>query len=305
MKSYTHRLALIFFFVGLPITVFSEDWSELYGTELGDVVYVDKSSIKVEGDVAMGTFLINFSTPEPFNNALSKLQDVSFDCSTSQFQVLNDQFFSKKNATGKLLQDSNWPMPKMGFPKGSSWDMQYQYMCTFVASSTNLSSQYNELIERIEENNNALLTLGFSNTFGRIDACKLAATNEKDDYALNKWKAAEVYFTDVYSHYYSLARLMSREMNLNVPDAVDISFLDSNFENSETYKSRYRQTLGSDECFDFGDGSIYLLMGEVGLGLIHQSSKMTWEKFETTFPETAPVIEQVINELFPDNFVFE
>ena len=147
--------------------------------------------------------------------------------------------------------------------------------------------------------------MGFSTTFSRIDACKQVATNEKDDYALNKWKAAEVYFNDVYLHYYSLARLMSYEMNLNVPDAVNVSVLDSNFEESETYRSMYKQTLKSNECFDFGDGSIYLLIGDVGLGVIHMSSKLTWDRFKLTFPESAPTIVQIINERFPDNFVFE
>lgn len=305
MRPFFQLLCIIPLFIGLPITVFSEDWSELFGTELGDVVYVNKSSIKIEDNIVSGTFLINYPTTEPFNNALSNVQDVSFDCNTSQFQVLNDKFFSNQNAKGKLLQDSNWPMPKMGFPKGSSWELKHQYMCSFLASSTILNSPYNELIERIQENNQALITLGFSTTFSRIDACKQVATNEKDDYALNKWKAAEVYFNDVYLHYYSLARLMSYEMNLNVPDAVNISVLDSNFEESETYKSMYKQTLKSNECFDFGDGSIYLLMGDVGLGVIHMYSKLTWDRFKLTFPESATTIVQIINERFPDNFVFE
>ena len=305
MQMLLKLLCLIPLFIGLPKTVLSEDWSELLGTELGDVVYIDKTTIKVEDNLVTGKFLINYSTPEPFNNALSNVQHVSFDCSTSQFQVLNDQFFSNQNATGKLLQDSNWPMPKMRIPRGSSWDIRYQYMCTFATSSSNLSRQYSELIERIEENNNALIMLGYSNTFGRIDACKLVATDKKDDYAFEMWKGAEDYFSDIYLHYSSLAYLMSLNMNRNVPDAIDISLLESDFTNSGAYESRYRQTLESDECFDFGDESVYRSMGEVGLWLIHSSSKMTWQRFETTFPENALYIKSAINERYPHNFVFE
>ena len=98
-------------------------------TAAGDEFYFDPKTVSRTGDVVSVDVLMSYGHADPFNKAWSSVQNTKFDCKTKEFQIMNDKFFSQKMGKGKVVQASNWPMPKFEAPEGSTWRMVLELVC--------------------------------------------------------------------------------------------------------------------------------------------------------------------------------
>ena len=173
------------------------------------------------------------------------------------------------------------------------------FLLTFSFSAR--SETFPELTKRV---NNIKIAFEMSNNkqLGRIDGCKKTALNKNDKISYRKWigasefiiKESEIYFL---THYF-----MRDAINNDVKNTIHP--INLKVKETQIYKNDYKSFLNSDECFQFGKGSIYSLMG-MAISLLDMSTKQAWRVFNKIYPKASNNIIYAIKTDWPKTKLFD
>lgn len=118
-----------FVFGGGEVTETSKDWTNVVKTAAGDSYFIDLESIIKDGNTLTVMVLNDYGYPDPFNKSKSSVQKMWFHCKTAEMQLLTDAFYSDQMAKGRIVQASDFPMPKMNMPDDSTWKVVADLAC--------------------------------------------------------------------------------------------------------------------------------------------------------------------------------
>ena len=107
----------------------SGDWTFVVKTAAGDRYFIDRPSIIKDGETLTVMVLNDYGYPDPFNKSKSSVQKMWFHCRTAEMQLLTDAFYSDQMAKGRIVQASDFSMPKMNMPNDSAWKVVADSSC--------------------------------------------------------------------------------------------------------------------------------------------------------------------------------
>lgn len=168
---------------------------------------------------------------------------------------------------------------------------------SFSAKSENFSM----LIERV---NNLKIVFEMSNIkqLGRIDGCKKTASDRNDEISYRKWVGASEFILKESEIYFIIHYFMRDAINKDIKNAIHP--INLKVKESQIYKNDYKSFLNSDECFQFGDGSIYSSMG-MAVSLLNISTKQAWRVFRQIYPNASKNIIYAIKTDWPKTKIFD